>query len=279
MFYLGIDGGGTGCRARLVDRDGNVLGEGASGPANIATDRNQALHNILTAARQATDGKAVLADINAGLGLAGASLQDPRDWLAAHLPFKSARIVQDVETSLIGALGRTDGILAAIGTGSVFASRYAQQTRVIGGWGLRLGDEGSGAWMGRELCRAALRAYEGAAPDTPLLIGLREKMGGAQGIVAFGATATPADFASLARDLLPAKEAGDPAALIIFKAALGEITTAIVHLQPVQKNLPVVLLGGLGSVFSASLSTDWNVIPAKGTSLDGAVALAMEAAK
>jgi glucosamine kinase len=33
VFYLGVDGGGSGCRARLEDAGGNVLGSGASGPA------------------------------------------------------------------------------------------------------------------------------------------------------------------------------------------------------------------------------------------------------
>mgnify|MGYP006162294699 CR=1 FL=1 len=113
-FYLGMDGGGTGCRGRLVDHTGKVLAEAASGAANIATDRAQALHSILAVAQQVAAGHCALEEITAGLGLAGASLSAPRDWIAAHLPFKSARIVQDVETSLIGALNDQDGIIAAI---------------------------------------------------------------------------------------------------------------------------------------------------------------------
>jgi N-acetylglucosamine kinase-like BadF-type ATPase len=31
--YLGIDGGGTRCRARIEDKNGGVLGEAGSGPA------------------------------------------------------------------------------------------------------------------------------------------------------------------------------------------------------------------------------------------------------
>ena len=36
-YVVGIDGGGTRCRALLQDIDGNTLGEGAAGPANIMT--------------------------------------------------------------------------------------------------------------------------------------------------------------------------------------------------------------------------------------------------
>ena len=34
-LFLGVDGGGTQCRARLADRAGRILGEGIAGPANI----------------------------------------------------------------------------------------------------------------------------------------------------------------------------------------------------------------------------------------------------
>ena len=35
ILLLGVDGGGTRCRARLATPAGDVLGEGAGGPANI----------------------------------------------------------------------------------------------------------------------------------------------------------------------------------------------------------------------------------------------------
>ena len=34
-LFLGVDGGGTRCRARLADLSGKILGEGSAGPANI----------------------------------------------------------------------------------------------------------------------------------------------------------------------------------------------------------------------------------------------------
>jgi ribulose kinase len=33
QFYIGVDGGGTSCRARIEDAAGHLLGEGAAGPA------------------------------------------------------------------------------------------------------------------------------------------------------------------------------------------------------------------------------------------------------
>jgi glucosamine kinase len=42
QLYIGIDGGGTGCRARIEDAAGNVLGQGSAGPATtrIGVDRS-----------------------------------------------------------------------------------------------------------------------------------------------------------------------------------------------------------------------------------------------
>lgn len=52
-LVLGIDGGGTSCRAALATASGAVLGRGKSGPANIMTDLEGARHNIVEAARLA----------------------------------------------------------------------------------------------------------------------------------------------------------------------------------------------------------------------------------
>ena len=42
MMVLGIDGGGTSCRAALATTDGRILGRAKVGPANIRTDLNGA---------------------------------------------------------------------------------------------------------------------------------------------------------------------------------------------------------------------------------------------
>ena len=37
-LFLGIDGGGTGCRAAVADASGRILGTGVAGPANLTSD-------------------------------------------------------------------------------------------------------------------------------------------------------------------------------------------------------------------------------------------------
>lgn len=271
MIYLGIDGGGSGCRAALADASGRVIARAEGGPANIASDFDGALATL----------RATIATVSAGqegalravLGLAGTNLSGAGARLEAALPFP-ARVVQDVTTSVRGALGRADGIVAALGTGSVFARQTGGEIRAIGGWGLRLGDEGSGAWIGRAMLSHVTRVLDGYFPATDLTTALVAEFGGGPGVVRFSLTATPADFAALVPRILAAAQAGDVAAEAVIDAARAEIRRAIAHLQP-EAPLPVTWIGGLGAALAVE---DWATRPALGTALDGALALAMDEA-
>ncbi len=280
-LYLGIDGGGTGCRAAVADATGHVLGLGTAGPANLTTDPDATRLNILAAARdalaKAVGARAVEAELPrliAGLGLAGANTAGAAERSRLALPFALTRIEPDSITAVKGALADGDGIVAALGTGSVFAGQRRGVIRQIGGWGLILGDEGSGAHLGRSLLAQALRAVDGFVPMTPLLAALVAEYGSTAAIVGFARTARPEDFARLSPRLFVAD---DPAATLVVAAALKDVAGAIDHLQA-DAPLPVVFIGGLGSFYEARLTGRWPISPALGTSLDGALMLAREAA-
>ena len=49
QYFVGIDGGGTSCRARIRDQHGKQLGEGKSGSANILLGVDVALQSIVDA--------------------------------------------------------------------------------------------------------------------------------------------------------------------------------------------------------------------------------------
>jgi glucosamine kinase len=269
-LYLGIDGGGTGCRAVLADASG-VLGTGESGPANIASDPTGAAANILRAAQAAAGGRD-LSDVRAGLGLAGANAAGAPERLRDALPFARVRVVTDAITAVKGALGAGDGIVAALGTGSVFGVQRGGVIRQIGGRGLILGDEGSGAWIGRALMARALRAEDGFVPMTPLLQALLDEHGSSDALVARSLTCRPVDYAALAPRVL---DSPDPAAQEIMAQATADVADSINVLQQ-GATLPVVFLGGLGPAFAARLAGRWPIVPALGTALDGALMLARE---
>jgi len=279
-LYLGVDGGGTGCRAAVADASGRVLGQAVSGPANVSSDLDGSVRNILAAAEAAltmATGAAAMARelprLHAGLGLAGANGAGVVEALKALLPFQSPRIETDAVTAVKGALRGGDGIVAALGTGSVFASQRNGVLRPVGGWGLVLGDEGSGAVIGRSALSLALRAVDGLAPMTPLIIALIAEHGGPAGIIRFAQSARPADFAALAPRLLASD---DPAAVGIVARALADVAEAIDHLQA-DAPVPVTFIGGLAAAYSQRLAGRWALRAPAGTALDGALMLAREA--
>jgi len=275
-LVLVVDGGGSGCRAAVADESGQILGQGRAGPANIMTDPDAARANILAAAATAladSGQAATLADLAAVLGLAGANVAGNAARLAALLPFARVRVETDATIALVGAHQDQDGIAATIGTGSVFGRQRGGVRRQIGGWGLVLGDEGSGAWIGRAALTEVLHAADGLVSGSPLLAGLRDRLGGADAVVTFARTASPGDFSDLAREVVAAPD--DAAAARILSAADDWIARGIGHLQ-VSPTLPVTFLGGLGPVFAQRLSPRYPglIRAAMGSALDGALWLA-----
>lgn len=124
-FYLiGIDGGGTSCRAAVAALGGRILGRGKAGAANILTDPETALQNITDAARDAF-GDAGLDPAGIGasraiVGVAGHNVGDAVHYVKRRLPFAQADIESDGLIALQGALGD--------GTGP---SRYSGRARSI----------------------------------------------------------------------------------------------------------------------------------------------------
>lgn len=279
-LVLGIDGGGTGCRAAVADSQGRVLGRGAAASANIVSDPDGARANILEAACAALDASgtgAVLADPVVVLGLAGANLPAAAERLLKRLPFTRARIVTDAAIALRGAHGREDGITATCGTGSVFAAQRGGAVSTLGGWGLILGDQGSGARLGRTLLETALHAHDGLVPSTALLAEVIAEADGPEGLVNFAQGAKPADFARHAPRIVAAAEAGDAAAERLLAEAETWVAASIDRLAG-DDPLPVCFHGGLGAVFAARLAGRYagRLRDAKGTALDGALDMARE---
>ena len=88
-FFIGVDGGATHCLARIRDLDGNLLGEGVGGPANIHSDFLLAKNSIRGATKSALAAAGLdeqrLRWAHVGLGLAGAGLKTASDRLLSEL--------------------------------------------------------------------------------------------------------------------------------------------------------------------------------------------------
>jgi len=271
-LYLGVDGGGSGCRAMLTDAQGRVLARAEGGPANINSGPEMAIRNILSVTGAVLAQADVTADqVAAGLGLAGGNVGIRKAAVLAALPFARVRVESDGWTAARGALGVDDGVVAAFGTGSVFAVQRGGVITLTGGWGWILGDEGGGAGLGRAVLAALLRAVDGLPPGvTPLGQRLLDRLGGPHGVVGFADTAGPADLALLAPEVAAG---GDALAETVLDRMQGAIMAMLVHLNP-DGRLPLVYLGGLGPLWRDRLALPF--VAPRGNALDGALMLARE---
>lgn len=280
-LVLGIDGGGTSCRAALATATGEVIGRGKSGPANIMSDLNGARESIVEAARlafvDAGRDPALLAAIGAVLGLAGTNVGGYKQQLLDILPFRESLVESDALIALNGALGDHDGAIAIIGTGSIFMSRKGEHVQTIGGWGFMLGDLASGARIGRDLLQETLLAHDDIHPGSALTRAVLERFeGDPRSIVKFGAASKPGDFGAFAPLIFEFAGSADPVALRLIGHATNDIEEALAALK-LDGGDRLCLLGGLAGLYAQHLSEKYRAMlrPALQDALGGAVSMAV----
>ena len=173
-LVLGLDGGGTGTKAILCDAAGRVLGRGLAGPSNLkAVGRSTAFESALNATRNAFRNAGLeLAPLAAAcLGLAGVGRPEDRfewrDWpRSVGLTIERLRVVHDGEIVLAaGADDAGDGLALIAGTGSIAFGRRGETHARCGGWGYRIGDEGSAYHVARHALTILSRRADGR--ETP----------------------------------------------------------------------------------------------------------------
>ncbi len=278
---VAVDGGGTGCRVRLADSRGRILAEASGGPANVNTDFGAARRNIRAAIdrvyEDAGRSRRQAAGDVAWLGLAGAGFGDLARRMEAGLGFAAVRVTTDSMTTVEGALGgAAQGTVVLIGTGSFFVRREGGRDRHVGGWGYQLGDECSGAWLGRELLRAVLHVHDGLLASSPLTEAVSNRFGGDPGAIVRHAQAVePGEIARLAPEIVAAHDAGDPVAGAIMARGVGILCERLEHLGA-RNGGTLCMLGGLGGVYERLLPAGYRGLcrPPRGNALDGAIALA-----
>ena len=174
-YFVGVDGGGTKTALVACTVQGQEIACAMCGPLNynfIGLDA--ALKNL-------ADGIAALAlpkGSIAAVGIGDPSIDDESESPAAKefavramaLLGVPVYIRSDAYMTLFALTGgQKTGVLIISGTGSMaIGENDAKEISVVGGWGRLSGDEGSGYYIGREGICAALRAFDGVAPQTAL---------------------------------------------------------------------------------------------------------------
>ena len=165
---LGIDGGGTRTRASIVAGDQLLAHVEGGSIKRLRVGAEVAENNL----------RALLKEVYAQAGVAACR---PHRWAWPAPPCPALRsgftavfndfgverseVVGDEVIALDAAFHGGPGILQIAGTGSNTIGRAADGSReCAGGWSSRLGDEGSGYWIGVNSVRRALHAHDREEP-------------------------------------------------------------------------------------------------------------------
>ncbi|MET4633931.1 BadF/BadG/BcrA/BcrD ATPase family protein [Kaistia defluvii] len=281
MILVGVDGGGTRCRARARWPDGTPIGECVTGTANILAGVETARDNIVAAVEGAlVAGGLSGADLGrclVGLGLAGANIPDLSErFLASDLPFARTALEMDAWIACRGAHPDGNGAIAILGTGTAYVVQTGGVFVTVGGWGFQLGDQGSGAWLGHMAMRQAVLAHDSLVPSTALTDTLLAQFDGKPDrMVTFCKTALPRDYGTFAPLVFERAAAGDAIASALLAEATRDIEVALNRLVELGA-ARISLLGGLAPLYAERLSPGIavHVAPPVGDALDGALILA-----
>ncbi len=276
---VGVDGGGTRCRLCLCWGDGDRRVTIEGGPANVSSNFDQSIAEIVSGYKALSEASNVSYDallaLPAYLGLAGVTGDAMARRVGDALPLDRVRIEDDRPAALAGALGVADGALAHCGTGSFWAVQSGGNLRLAGGWGARLGDEASAHWVARMALSATLRASDGRSNPSGLTRALIQKFGPPEDIVALAATASPERIGRIAPLVTAAAQDGDETARAIMMAGAQDIAASL-RAMGWAAGMPLCLTGGIGAAFAGFLPDVMRdaLISPRGAPIDGAVMLA-----
>ncbi|KKB76602.1 hypothetical protein VW35_17685 [Devosia soli] len=205
-YYLGVDGGGTNCRVRLADENLATLAEVKNGRSNLQIDDGEPAYKAISDGtrdvfKAAGIDYAETANTYACFGMAGGRMDSARaEFAARNWPFAGVTVYDDIDIAHAGALGGGEGGVVIIGTGSAAMSIVGGKRYQAGGWGFHIGDQMSGAILGRELARYAVEAEDGLVDGSPLTKAVIAALGGDNQAVMTWSFATEMDLKLLSRD-------------------------------------------------------------------------------
>ena len=251
-YYLGIDGGGSKCRARLETYDGRLLSTGYSVSANPLEGVNHSIKAILKATNNALTLAGVsdinLKDTTVGLGLAGLALPNLRLELQRWKhPFRKIYMTTDQHIACLGAHNGKDGAVIIAGTGSSGCSSVGGKIIEYGGHGFPLGDKSSGAWLGLKALQNSLLSENSLGRQTMLTELLFQwfEVKENSAIISKIARGLPSDYAKLAPLVFEAAKQNDEVAVEIIQdgaAYINQMAREILKTSPPRFSI----LGGLG---------------------------------
>ncbi len=264
-YWLGIDGGGTNCRAAIGDDNDRIVGEGRADAANfIRVGLDAAINHV----RQAVNQACAQAGIEppqitaACVGLAGTSHPDHhRQMLAAlkeALPISDLALETDARVALAGATDNQAGVVIIAGTGSIACGINARgRFARAGGWGPTMGDEGSGSYIGRRALEAVMMAYDYRGEPTEMMKPVLRHFGVSSPpelapVIYDEPDKTQREIAQLSKIAVIAAQEGDHVAQKILRDAASELAiAAIAVIEQLRLEREAFQVAYVGGVFEA----------------------------
>lgn len=236
-YFLAIDGGGTKTQVLCANENGEVVGEGLSGPTSLTVvNPGAAGFSLREAIRQATEnlppGFMIKKMV---MGLAG--IDTPEEVSRAHASFTQVLVginvedfilVNDILIALRTGTNSSNAVAIISGTGSnCYGVNQSGQSAKTGGLDFILSDEGSGYALGAAVLKVASKSFDGRGPKS-LLESMVNDYFGVDSIPEvkhhiYNPILTKMQMAGLAKLVFEAIEQNDQAAKAVLDQAVDEL--------------------------------------------------------
>ena len=243
-FVAGVDGGGSKTHVIIARaEDGAVVAE-SEGPGSAvspghAPESARVIASAVAAAMEKIDEPEKIVSLLV-VGVAGVGRQSEREQLSAALEdldiADEVMVETDAEIALEDAFDGRAGIILIAGTGSIAHGRGPTGIRArCGGWGPKVGDEGSGAWIGRRALGIVAAAHDGREPETALTgaILTAAQLNEPEDLIPWAAAADSRTLAALA-PVVFSTATTDPRAKALVDLAAEEL---VLHLRALSQRL------------------------------------------
>ena len=237
QIILAVDGGATKTAMTIRTVDGQTLFSATSTGSNYqAIGRERVQHvfeQLFIQGSEVITERVITVAVFAIAGIDTAEdARIVREIVEASMtnsPFIAEKLIveNDVEATLLGIANGQPTTLLISGTGAICFSFNGGKTVRTGGWGHRVGDEGSGYWLGQQVAKAIFRAADGRGEPTILtdLVLSGNQIANIDALMnwLYNADYTNARLASLGSYVQQAVERHDQVAIKIAKEAANEL--------------------------------------------------------
>jgi glucosamine kinase len=260
-LFIGIDGGGSSCRAKVLSTDDSHTGYGYSGRANPVHGLEKTIESIIDCSQKAIEDagleKSAIAHITAGIGLAGVNLPSLYEKISSwQHPFKEMFLTTDLHIACLGAHAKQDGSVIIAGTGSCGISISGSKILSYGAHGFPWGDQCSGAWLGLQAISVSLLAYDDLGPQTSLCEKVCDALDTNPLEIADKMSNQPSkEFAKLARLVFEEAKNGDAVAIRVLEDGTGYLNRMARKIMATSPGR-LSLIGGLRSELRPWLASD-----------------------